>query len=95
MIGRALVSGLHSLGVKIPDDISVLGLDDAPGDQSSIVPLTSISLDASEVGRQAIDLLLEVILGKVPNVPYRRIRLSPKVIVRATCASPARPKNAV
>ena len=85
MLARALVMGLRVAGIGVPSGVSVLGFDDAPRDASGPVPITSVSLEARGNGRAAIALLLDVIAGKVPPSPFKTIRLSPKIVERASC----------
>ncbi len=89
MIGRAMVAGLHALGVKIPDEISVMGIDDAPGDEDSILPLTSVDMRAAETGREAMNLLIGIVEGDIPAQPFQTKKLQPRVAVRSTCAPPS------
>jgi len=91
MLARALIAGLAALGVHVPGEISVLGFDDAPGDTEGPVPITSVSLEARAVGRQAIGLLLGLLDGSVPPKPMHSVVLQPRITVRASCAPYTRP----
>jgi len=86
MIGRALVAGLSLAGVRVPDEISVLGFDDAPGDELGEIPLASVSLEGARQGSAAIKLLLDVIEKRAPQKPFQRILIEPRVAERASCA---------
>jgi DNA-binding LacI/PurR family transcriptional regulator len=86
MLARGLIAGLHVAGLNVPDRISVLGFDNVPGDVSGPVPVTSVSVEARENGRQAIGLLLDVVEQKVPSQPYQSIVLHPRIVVCASCA---------
>jgi LacI family transcriptional regulator len=48
-----------SSGIRVPDDISIIGYDDIGYSSSAIVPLTSISQPSEIMGATAINLLLQ------------------------------------
>jgi DNA-binding LacI/PurR family transcriptional regulator len=78
---------LHDEGLRVPQDISVLGFDDI--DLSSYVcpRLTTISQPLRDLGEQATRLLHRLISGK-SNVE-RQIILPHRLLIReSTCAAP-------
>jgi DNA-binding LacI/PurR family transcriptional regulator len=54
-----VVAGLGRLGVSVPGDISVVGIDDVPMAAMVAPPLTTISLPTGEVGALAVAMLGE------------------------------------
>ena len=52
-----MVAGLRTLGVSVPEDISVVGFDDIPMAAMVAPPLTTISLPSAEVGVVAVSML--------------------------------------
>jgi LacI family transcriptional regulator len=78
-----LVHGLISRGVRVPEDVAVVGYDDIEFAAIAGVPLTSIRQPAREMGRAAAELLLARISGAsgadLGNVVYQ-----PELIVRAS-----------
>ena len=54
-----LVAGLQNAGFSVPDDFSVVGFDDIPAATFSSPPLTTIHVGIRNVGRTAIQKLLE------------------------------------
>ena len=54
-----VVAGLTSLGIAVPDDVSVVGFDDVPMAAMVAPPLTTISLPTGEVGAVAVAMLGE------------------------------------
>ncbi len=69
---------------SIPDDLSVVGLDDIPRAQTWDPPLTTIRQPIVEKGRAAAELLLEQIAGAAP----RRVSLPIRLMERASSAPP-------
>ncbi len=70
------------MGIKIPEDISMVGYDDLLMNGSSPLDLTTIHQPIYEMGREAIKLLLERIDGKISDP--RNIVLQSKLVVRSS-----------
>ena len=68
------------LGLKIPQDLSVVGYDDIPFARYMVPRLTTVSKDVVGLGREAVKLLLARI--QEPDRPRQTLTFSPKVIVR-------------
>jgi LacI family transcriptional regulator len=73
-------------GMRIPDDISIMGFDNIP--QSSMVfpPLTTIQQPLEQMGRVATQMLLDMI--NQSDWVGQRIDLPTELIQRASCAPP-------
>ena len=52
-----VVAGLGNLGISVPDDVSVIGIDNVPMAAMVAPPLTTISLPTTDVGAVAVGLL--------------------------------------
>ena len=74
--GAAL--GLHRRGLRIPDDISVVGFDDLPGSQYMLPPLTTVRQPGFEMGRLAANAMMQLIVGETPTA----VVLPPMLIAR-------------
>ncbi|GGJ59987.1 LacI family DNA-binding transcriptional regulator [Deinococcus roseus] len=48
----------YSLGLKVPEDIAVVGFDDLPTARTSFPPLTTVRIDKEALGRRGVELLL-------------------------------------
>ncbi len=70
----------HEAGVRIPDDIAVVGYDDVAGADYYEPPLTTVRQPFQEVGRHAIEALLAMLDGRTPDTAPNR----PELIVRAS-----------
>ena len=74
----------ESIGVDVPGDLRIAGCTDSEASRQARPPLTAVSLDPERLGREALELLLEVVEGE----PEHRHRLVPtRVIGRASTAS--------
>jgi LacI family transcriptional regulator, repressor for deo operon, udp, cdd, tsx, nupC, and nupG len=58
------IQTLKSYGISVPDDMSVTGFDDIPYARYWDPALTTIAQPAKEIGKTAIDTLLQLIEGK-------------------------------
>jgi LacI family transcriptional regulator/LacI family repressor for deo operon, udp, cdd, tsx, nupC, and nupG len=74
---------IHSLGLNVPGDISILGFDDMPWSISLNPPLTAVSQPGYEIGRRAADLLFQRIAE--PDQSRVKIVLKTKLIIRQSC----------
>ncbi len=55
---------LHEAGLEVPDDMSIVSFDDAPIAEWLRPGLTTFAIPHYELGRRAVDLLLETIAGR-------------------------------
>lgn len=77
-------AALREAGLRIPDDISLMGFDDIPWAMYSDPPLTTIRLPAEALAQQACNLLLNLIQEKGSRGNHQVI-LETELIVRKSC----------
>ncbi len=76
-------------GLRIPDDLSVVGYDDHPLIASSLSPgLTTVALPHYEMGEWAVQTLLELIDAAAAGTPRRLRKLMPCPLVRRDSVGP-------
>ena len=75
------------VGLRVPDDLAVVGFDDTVLLAHLEVPLTTVAQDAFGLGQQAAELLIERIEGY--NGPPRQKLLPTQLRVRASTIIPA------
>lgn len=68
-------------GVRVPDDIALIGYDDIYFAASSAIPLSSIRQPAWEMGRAAADLLLAEIENGTP-AEHQHVVFQPELVIR-------------
>jgi DNA-binding LacI/PurR family transcriptional regulator len=85
------LTAIHERGMRIPDDIAVIGFDDLPWAAALQPPLTAVALPTEAVGAAAAQLLLDRLAD--PGRPVRRVTLATKLVLRASCGAPARPMS--
>jgi LacI family transcriptional regulator len=67
VMAAGIMSGLHQLGVRIPEDISVIGFDDISLCSMITPNLTTIHQDIQLKGTLAVDFMLQRLEGQVPD----------------------------
>ncbi|HUX82108.1 MAG TPA: LacI family DNA-binding transcriptional regulator [Halothiobacillus sp.] len=60
-------SALYQLGLRIPDDISVVGFDDLPASSFISPPLTTVKHSIYEIGKIAAQTMIQLIGGSAPS----------------------------
>jgi LacI family transcriptional regulator len=81
-----VMDAVRNAGLRIPDDISIIGFDDIPDAQWTHPPLTTVRQPMRDMGRCATRMLLDTIAD--PEAKQERIELPTELIVRATCQAP-------
>ena len=76
------IRALSDAGLRVPDDVSVIGVDDIPQSSFTVPRLTTIRQPLSSMGELAAETLLEKIAGNA-EVPSR-IKIQPELVVRET-----------
>ncbi|MBM4169006.1 MAG: substrate-binding domain-containing protein [Ignavibacteria bacterium] len=74
-------------GLRVPDDIAIVGFDDIERGEYATVPLTTIQQPRTEIGKKAVAVLEQMIDGKKTAL---RTVLRPKLIVRESCGAAKR-----
>ncbi|MBE0690940.1 MAG: LacI family DNA-binding transcriptional regulator [Anaerolineae bacterium] len=89
MMTLGALNALHDKGIRIPDEIAIVGFDDTAWARSLNPPLTVIAQPMVEIGLRAAELLQERI--QQPDLPARLAVLPTKLIVRASCGTAQQP----
>ena len=83
-----VLRALRAAGLRVPDDVSVVGFDNIPVAQHLDPPLTTVDHTVHEIGRLAVLLLQDRIAGRYDG-PARRVIIQPRLAIRAS-TGPAR-----
>lgn len=72
-------------GLRIPDDLSVVGFNDAPVARWASPPLTTVREPIDDMAKHAIDLLLRLVAGQGAG---RSVELATELVIRDSTAPP-------
>ncbi|WDF33156.1 LacI family DNA-binding transcriptional regulator [Arthrobacter agilis] len=75
-------------GLRIPEDLALIGYDDIDFSASTVVPLTSVRKPTELMGRTAVDLLLEEI--EAPSSRRRQVIFDPELVERGSTTAAVR-----
>jgi LacI family transcriptional regulator len=67
---------LYRRGIRVPDDISLVGFDDIPSSAFTTPPLTTVRQPATEIGVAAAEAILKLMRNEpfdLPHVPMKLI----------------------
>lgn len=70
-----LTHGLAELGLRVPDDISVVGFDDLPESGHFLPPLTTVRQNFEELGRVGMAVILRGLNDELSRESLRSTRL--------------------
>ncbi|MFC2133984.1 LacI family DNA-binding transcriptional regulator [Bacteroidota bacterium] len=83
LITLGALETIHSKGLKIPEEIAIIGFDDMPWSISLNPPLTAVSQPGYEIGRSAAEMLFQRIAD--PTRGNVKLELKTKLIIRSSC----------
>ena len=69
---------LFRRGIRVPEDVSIVGYDDQPASAYMIPPLTTVRQPVEEIGQAAAKAILGLIKGEIEEVPL----ISAELIIR-------------
>jgi LacI family transcriptional regulator len=81
------IEAARTLGLRVPEDVSVVGFDDMTASRWSAPPLTTVRQPLAEMGRVAMQRLLRLVAGEQLTSP--RIELATQLVIRKSTAPPA------
>lgn len=88
MQALGIMRAAHELGLRVPEDLSVVGYDDIPLSGWIWPPLTTVRQPLSEMAATAARMVLDLARGVQPV--NRRIDLATELVVRQSTAPPSR-----
>jgi DNA-binding LacI/PurR family transcriptional regulator len=80
------IAHLKKRGMRVPEDVAVVGHDDTDFATLSNPPLTTVAQDGSELGRRSVELLLMREQGRASATPAHVV-LEPHLVVRESCGN--------
>jgi LacI family transcriptional regulator, galactose operon repressor len=80
------MAAMTDAGLKVPDDVALVGAGSIHYGDMLRVPLTTVGWSTSAMGQAAAELLLELVRDKNSRKP-RRVVIPPKLVVRESSGS--------
>jgi LacI family transcriptional regulator len=81
----ATIAVADELGLRVPEDLSVVGFDNVPESALCDPPLTTVDQPIRRMGQHAVELLVRLVGGEVPDVMH--VTLETRLVVRRSTAS--------
>ena len=85
MTAGRLISSLSTLGIDVPRQMRVVGIDDVKHAALFSVPLTTQHQNCADIGAVALETMLQRLAQ--PNLPIRDILLQTTTVVRQSCGA--------
>jgi DNA-binding LacI/PurR family transcriptional regulator len=85
LVAIGLLSAIHERKISVPEDISIVGMDDIPYACVSSPSLTSVTNDGARFAQEGVRMLFERIEGEYAGAP-RSVSIDHQLIVRSSTA---------
>jgi LacI family transcriptional regulator len=95
MVAIGFMGAARSMGVSIPEDLSVVGIDNIPYGRFTHPPLTTVDTRSEHLGEEGMRMLFREIEGAGPS-PAGHVRIEPRLVVRESTRPrtvPAKPAS--
>jgi DNA-binding LacI/PurR family transcriptional regulator len=84
-----ILYAFYERGVRVPEDVSVVGFDNIPESGFFIPSLTTVHQDFDEVGRRGLQLLVDLMDGH-GEPGFRPVRVPASLVLRLSVGPPRR-----
>lgn len=78
-----LIKNLPAYGIKIPDDVAVIGFDGVPYGELLSPSLTTIRQPVADLAGKSVSYLMDLIDGK--KIQKEKVLIKPELIIRESC----------
>lgn len=85
----AVIDVAREMGIRVPEDLSVIGFDDVPEASRRAQPLTTIQQPMRRLGAVAAEMVFSLLAGE--PLDELHVTLPTRLVVRATTAPPPKP----
>ena len=82
--------GLREMGLRVPHDVSIIGLDDSAASPEGYPGLTTVGFSHAKVGQLAAEILLKQIEDE--DLYYSKVLVRSRLIERGSCSKPRGPE---
>lgn len=82
LVALGFMQSVNEEGIKVPDDVAIVGFDDIEISKFAAVPLTTIQQPADQVGRLVVEIIQKELMVMIL---VTELLLNQKLIVRESC----------
>ena len=83
-LSLGVFAAADEMGIRIPEDIALVGFDDTEFSANPRIGLTTVSQQKYEMGKLGVQILIDFIEGEAKDY-VNRIVLKPRLIIRESC----------
>lgn len=87
-IALGAMAAVHEAGLRVPDDVAVVGHDDIPIARYAVPSLTTVRVPAYAMGRRCGEMVVQLMAGETPA--ERQVVCPTELIVRHSCGAKPR-----
>jgi LacI family transcriptional regulator len=84
LVALGVLQAMFAAGVRVPEEMSIVGYDDIEFAAAAAVPLTSVRQPAYRMGQTAAELLIEETVDDGAVHTHRRVVFQPELVVRGS-----------
>lgn len=84
LLALGVLQAMFAAGVRVPEQIALVGYDDIEFASAAAVPLTSVRQPAFRIGRRAAELLLDETSEEGLSHSHQRVVYEPELVVRSS-----------
>ncbi|MFC6593555.1 LacI family DNA-binding transcriptional regulator [Kitasatospora paranensis] len=84
LLALGVLQSLFAVGVRVPEDIALVGYDDIEFAGAAAIPITSVRQPAYQIGRTSAELLIAETVEEPDTHEHQRIVFQPELVVRAS-----------
>ncbi len=95
LVAIGLLQGFVTAGLRVPDDVALIGYDDIAFAAAAAVPLSSVRQPREDIGRKSAELLVREIEAADSGAPHRHeaVRFTPQLVARRSTQPRKRAKG--
>ncbi|WP_037603462.1 LacI family DNA-binding transcriptional regulator [Streptacidiphilus rugosus] len=87
LLALGVLQALFAMGVRVPDDMALVGYDDIEFAGAAAVPITSVRQPSFQIGYKSAQLLIAESLTDPDQHTHQQIVYQPELVVRASSRS--------
>ena len=84
-VALGVILGFKDCGLRVPEDVSVIGSDDSIWASYVEPAITTIGIRADDMGKQAADLAMKIFGSRLEKASDYKVSVSGELIVRESC----------